>query len=83
MCCVFLVLQCNYLFRGFELFQNGNVMIPDRSQSFLDDFWNDRTCDQIWTLGPRIYHKNTLKHTEIHGNLIKHYYFSMSENLIF
>ena len=38
-------------------------MIPDRLQYFLEDFWNDKKCDQIWTLGPRIYHQNTSKNT--------------------
>ena len=38
-------------------------MIPDRLQYFLDDFWNDKKCDQIWTLGPRTYHQHTSKNT--------------------
>ena len=27
-------------------------MIPDRLQYFLEHFWSDQKCDQIWTLGP-------------------------------
>ena len=38
-------------------------MIPDQLQYLLDDFWNDQKIDYIWTLGPRIYHLNILKHT--------------------
>ena len=38
-------------------------MIPDRLQYFLEPFWNDQTCDQTWTLGPHIYHKNTSTNT--------------------
>ena len=32
-------------------------MILDRLQYFLDDFWDDKKCDQIWALGPCIYHQ--------------------------
>ena len=38
-------------------------MIHDRLQYFWDDFWNDQKRDQIWTLGPRIYHQNLSKNT--------------------
>ena len=33
-------------------------MLPDRLQYLLEHFWNDQKCDQIWNLGPRIYHQN-------------------------
>ena len=46
-------------------------MIPDRLQYFLDDFWDDQTCDKIWTLGSRIYYKNNSRHTK-YGNLFEH-----------
>ena len=42
----------------FELFPNGELMIPDRLQYFLEHFRNDQKYDKIWTLGPRIYHQN-------------------------
>ena len=44
-------------FLGFELFPDGELMIPDRLQYFWEDFWNDHKGDQIWTIGPRIYHQ--------------------------
>ena len=40
-------------------------MIPDRLQYFLEHVWIDQECDQIWTLGPRIYHKHAWKIQEI------------------
>ena len=46
-------------------------MIPDRLQYFLDDSWNDQTCYQIWTLGPRIYHQTTWKIQENKGTSLK------------
>ena len=57
-------------------------MIPDCLQYFLDDIWNDQKCDQIWTLGPRIYHQNILKHTGKKGTTLKHVIF-IFENLKF
>ena len=42
-------------------------MIPDRLQYFLEHFGNDQKCDQIWTLGPRIYHQNISKNKEHMG----------------
>ncbi len=47
---------------GFELFQNGWLMMPDRLQYFWDDFWNFQKIGQIWTLGPRVYHQNIEKY---------------------
>ena len=32
-------------------------MIPDRLQYCLEHFGDDQECDQIETLGPRIYHQ--------------------------
>ena len=32
-------------------------MIPDRLLYFLEHFWNDQKCAQIWIPGPRIYHQ--------------------------
>ena len=43
-------------------------MIPDPLQC-LERFWNDQKRDQIWTLGPRIYHQNTSKIQEQMGVL--------------
>ena len=43
-------------------------MIPDRLQYFLEHFWTDQQCDHIWTLGPRIYHQNTLRIQENIGS---------------
>ena len=40
---------------------NGRLMIPDRLQYFLEHFWIDQKCDQIWTLGPRICYQNISK----------------------
>ena len=48
-------------------------MIPDRLQYFLEHFWKDQTCDQIWTLGPHIYHQNTSRNIR---KLWKHPWFS-------
>ena len=28
-------------------------MIPDRLQHFLEHFWNDQTCDKMWTPGEK------------------------------
>ena len=58
-------------------------MISDRLQYFLNDFWNDPKCDQIWTVGPRIYHQNTSKNTRIYVDIFENYYFVISENLKF
>ena len=63
-------------------------MIPDRLQYFVDFFWNDQTCDQIWTLGPRTYHQNTSTNTRNIGislnNIMFHIwdygFFKSSEN---
>ena len=38
-------------------------MILDRLQYFLEHFWHDHKCDQIWTPGPRIYHQNASRYT--------------------
>ena len=52
-------------------------MIPDRLQYFLDDFWNDQKCDQIWTLGPR---QSISKNTTKYGDIFEIYYFHMGES---
>ena len=54
-------------------------MIPDGLQYFLEHFWDDQQCDQICTLGPRIYHKITSKIQEIMGALLN--IFFMSDNV--
>ena len=60
--CNFLVFQCDHcFFAGFNYSQSGSLMIPDRLQYFWKHFWKDHKCDQIWTLGPRIYHQIILK----------------------
>ena len=56
-------------------------MIPDRLQYFLDYFWDDQTCDQIWTLGARIYHENTSNNTRNMGTSLKNIF--ITENLKF
>ena len=43
-------------------------MIPDRLQYFLDDSWNFQKINQIWTLGPRSYHKISSKIQENMGS---------------
>ena len=55
-------------------------MIPDRLQYLLEHFRNDQKVDQIWTLGPRIYHQNTSKLQEHMGTSLKNIIF-ISENL--
>ena len=49
-------------------------MIPERLQYFLEPFWNDQQCDQIWTLGPHIYYYFS-KIQAKHGNIIDKQYF--------
>ena len=57
-------------------------MIPGRLQYFLERFRNDQKCDQIWTLGPRIYHQHISKHTRKHGNVLEHIMFHFWESAI-
>ena len=57
-------------------------MDPDRLQYFLAHFWDDQKCEQIWILGPGIYHKNTLKIQEDMGASLNNIIF-ISENLKF
>ena len=58
-------------------------MFPGRLQCFLEHFWNDRKCDQIWTLGPRIYHQNISNNTrKLWGASLK-ILLSISENMKF
>ena len=45
-------------------------MIPDRLQYFLEDFWIDQKCDQIWTRGARIITKILQKIQENDGNIL-------------
>ena len=54
-------------------------MIPDRLQYFLDGFWNDQKCDQIWTLGHRICHQKALNVQENLGTSLKHIMFHIWE----
>ena len=56
--------------------------MADRFQYFLDDFLNDQKCDQIWTLGRRIYHQNTSRNTRKYGNVLEQYYFHLWESEI-
>ena len=51
----------NVIIRGLGglIIPDGKLMIPDRLQYILNDFWIDQKCDQIWSLGPRIYYENT------------------------
>ena len=68
-------------------------MIPDRLQYFLEHFWIDQKCDQIWTLGPRIYYQNTSNNTRNYGNIldttsfvnlgIKHFIFKIVESPVY
>ena len=54
-------------------------MIPDRLQYFLKHFWNDQKLDQIWTLGPRIYHQKIFnEYKENYGSSLTKYYFHIS-----
>ena len=57
-------------------------MIPDRLQYCLELFWIDQKRDQIWTLGPCIYHQNISKKLrKMMGTSLKSI-ISMSENHI-
>ena len=49
---------------------------PDRLQYFLEHFWIEQRCDQIWSLGPRIYHKNKLNNARNYGGILEIYHFS-------
>ena len=57
-------------------------MIPDRLQYFLEHFWNDQKCDQIWTIGPRIYHQNISKIQDMYGGILEHIMFHIWESEI-
>ena len=46
---------------------------------FFEHFWNDQNCDQIRTLGPRMYHQNSSTNTRIYGNSFEAYYFHIRE----
>ena len=46
-------------------------MIPDRLQYFWEHFRNDQKYDQIWTLGPNIYHQNIQTNTRKYGNILE------------
>ena len=46
-------------------------MIPGRLQYFLKYFWIGQKCDQIWTLGARIYYQNTSKNTKKYGDVLE------------
>ena len=54
-------------------------MIPDRLQYFLEHFWIDQQCDQIWTHEPRIYYQNITTNKETYGNILEKYYFHIWE----
>ena len=56
-------------------------MISDRLQYFLDDFWNFQKINQIWTLGPRIYHQHFKRYKKT-WDIFETYYFRF-ENLKF
>ena len=56
-------------------------MIPDRLQDFLDHFWNDEKCDQIWTLGPHIHHQKISTNIRKYGNIFENFDLPISENL--
>ena len=60
-----------WFFWGFKLFPSAQLMIPDRLQYFLEHLWNDQKCNQIWTLGPCIYHPNTSNDTRNYGNIVE------------
>ena len=49
---------------------------------FLEHVWIDQQCDETWTLGPRIYHQNTLKNTRTCGSILGTYYFHIWESEI-
>ena len=51
-------------------------MIPNRLQYILEHFWNDRKCDQIRTLGARIYYQHISNNIRKHmGTSLKHIMF--------
>ena len=43
------------IFGVLKYSKNGELMIPDGFQYFLDDFWNFQKVHQIWTRAPCIY----------------------------
>ena len=51
-------------------------MIPDRLQYFLEHFWKEQKCDQIWTLGHRSYHQNTSTIPEYMGTSLNIFFIS-------
>ena len=56
-------------------------MISDRLQYFLEDVCNFEKCDQIWTLGPHIYHQNISKETTNEKTLENNIFISESDIL--
>ena len=56
-------------------------MIPDRLQYCLDDFWNFEKCDQLLTLGPRIYQRNLQRMQEIYGSILENIFVNMGLNI--
>ena len=58
-------------FLGFILFQNGQLLIPDRLGYFLDDFGNFENLVKIWTCGPPNYYQNALKNTRNYGIILE------------
>ena len=60
----FLGSQYNCLVFGvFKLFQNLELMIPDRLQYFWNDLWNFENIDLVWNRRPPNYYKNASKQT--------------------
>ena len=47
---------------------------------FFGHVWNFQNFDQIWTLGPSIYYKDTFKHTRRSQIIFKKCDFCKSEN---
>ena len=58
-------------------------MVTDQLQYFLEHFWTDQQCDQIWTLGPRIYYQKTSQKYKTNMGRSLNHIISISENLNF
>ena len=54
--------------KGFTYSKMANWWLLIDCDTFWMIIWNDQKCDQIWTLGPRMYHENTSKIQENMGS---------------
>ena len=59
---------------GVILFQNGELMIPDRLGYILNDFGNFQNLIKIWTRRPPNYYQNASTIQDNLGNILETYY---------